>query len=192
MTTETPSKNVRSKELGSVKADALISAVQSKRLSSTKRKIKRWARKKRKTKVLYIDASFFFPPNNGVYEDHYQDGRVSVEGQLIAPILLPVGSVMKTVTIYYKNNTSEDLTVWIVKHHIDHHAYSGEVEVTYEACPPGTLAPDDFLQQEINHFDAGGVILDKYMYRIEIGTTIKQDGQERMLRGIRIKYKEPS
>ncbi len=190
MAVKTSSRNVRSKELGSVKSDASKRGVSSRKVSSAKKKIKISIREK--SKSLYIDACFFFPPNNGAYEDHYQDGRVSVEGQLIAPILLPVGSVMKTVTIYYKNNTSEDLTVWIVKHHIDHHAYSGEVEVTYEACPPGTLAPDNFLKQVINHFDAGGQILDKYMYRIEIGSTIKQDGQERMLRGIRIKYKGPS
>ena len=146
----------------------------------------------KKTKVLYIDASFFFPPGNGGYTDNYQDGRYSANGMLIAPILLRVGSVMKTVTIYYKNNTTEDLTVWILKHHIDHHAYSGEVEVMYEACPPGIAAPDNFLQTVINHFDAGGKILDKYMYHIEIGTTMKTATEERLLRGIRIAYTEPA
>lgn len=192
MATKTSNRNVKSKELGSIKSDALKikGAVSARKVSSTKKVIK--ITKRKRSKVLYIDACFFFPPNNGVYEDHHQDGRVSVDGQLIAPILLPVGSVMKEVTIYYKNNTSEELTVWIVKHHIDHHAYSGEVEVTYEACLPGTLAPDNFLHKVIDHFDAGGAILDKYMYRIEIGTTMKSGTQERMLRGIRIKYKEPS
>lgn len=145
-----------------------------------------------KSKVLYIDACFFFPPGNGGYTDNYQDGRYSTNGMLIAPILLRVGCVMKTVTIYYKNNTTEDITVWILKHHIDHHAYSGEVEVTYEACPPGTSAPDNFLQKVINHFDAGGKILDKYMYHIEIGPTMKTATQERLLRGIRIIYTEPA
>ncbi|HEX5026590.1 MAG TPA: hypothetical protein VFV68_15025, partial [Agriterribacter sp.] len=138
----------------------------------------------------YIDASFFFPPSNGIYTDNYQDGRLSNNGTLMAPILLRVGSVMKTVTIYYKNNSSEDLTVWILKHHIDHHAYSGEVEVSYEACPPGTSAPDNFLQKVIDHFDAGGKILDKYMYHIEISSTIKTATEERLVRGIRIAYTE--
>lgn len=146
----------------------------------------------RKTKVLYIDASFFFPPGNGGYTDNYQDGRYSANGMLIAPILLRVGSVMKSVTIYYKNNTSEDITVWMLKHHINHHAPSGEVEVTYEACPPGTSVPDNFLQKVINHFDAGGKILDKYMYHIEIGPTMKTATEERLLRGIRIAYTEPA
>lgn len=146
-----------------------------------------------KAKSLYIDYSFFFPYNNGAYVDSLQDGRVATgDAALIAPILLPVGSVMKTVTIYYKNNTQQEISVWILKHHIDHHAYSGEVEVSYEACMGGVNPPDNFLTQVIDHFDAGGKILDKYMYHIEIGQTIKTATQERMLRGIRIVYTEPA
>lgn len=145
-----------------------------------------------KSKVLYIDACFFFPPGNGGYTDNFQEGRYSANGMLVAPILLRVGSVMKSVTIYYKNNTTEEMSVWILKYHIDHHAYSGEVEVTYEGCPPGLAAPDHFLQKEIDHFDAGGKILDKYMYHIEIGQTMKTATQERLLRGIRIVYTEPA
>lgn len=147
---------------------------------------------KPKAKSLYIDSSFFFPYNNAGYADHLQEGRVSLSGDaLIAPILLPVGSVMKTVTIYYKNNTEEEISVWILKYHIAHHAYSGEVEVTYEGCPAGVSAPDNFLQKVINHFDAGGKILDKYMYHIEVGPTVKTATEERILRGIRIVYTEP-
>lgn len=147
---------------------------------------------KPKAKSLYIDSSFFFPYNGGGYTDHLQEGRVAVSGNaLTAPILLPVGAVMKTVTIYYKNNTQDELTVWILKYHIDHHAYSGEVEVTYEGCPGGVNPPDNFLQKVIDHFDAGGKILDKYMYHIEIGPTVKTATEERMLRGIRIVYTEP-
>lgn len=147
-----------------------------------------------KAKSLYIDYSFFFPYNNGGYTDSFQEGRVAVAGggPLVAPVLLPVGSVMKTVTIYYKNNTQQEISVWILKHHIDHHAYSGEVEVSYEACPGGVNPPDNFLTQVINHFDAGGKILDKYMYHIEIGETIKTATEERMLRGIRIVYTDPA
>lgn len=145
-----------------------------------------------KPKVLYIDACFFFPPGNGAYTDNFQDGRYAANGMLMAPILLRVGSVMKSVTIYYKNNTTEEMSVWILKHHIDHHAYSGEVEVTYEGCPPGVAPPDNFLQKEIDHFDAGGKILDKYMYHIEVSETMKTATQERLLRGIRIVYTEPA
>lgn len=147
---------------------------------------------RRKAKVIYIDSCFFFPPESGVYSDNYQRGRFSSSGVLVAPILLPVGSVMKKVTVYYKNNTHEILLVWILKYHIDHHAYSGEVEVTYDDCPPGVSAPDDFLQKEINHFDAGGRILDKYMYRIEVSNIMKAGTKERLLRGIRIEYIEPA
>lgn len=150
-------------------------------------------RLKPKTKSLYIDYCFFFPLNNTGYLDSLQSGRIAEnDGILIAPILLPVGSVMKTVTIYYKNNTEQEITVWILKHHIDHHAYSGEVEVSYEACPGGTNPPDHFLTQIINHFDAGGKILDKYMYHIEISSTIKTATEERLLRGVKIVYTEPA
>lgn len=145
-----------------------------------------------KSKQLYIDACFFFPYNNEPFSDHLQDGRCSPTSVLVAPILLPVGSVMKSITVYYKNNTTDDISVWILKHHISHHAYSGEVEVSYESCPPGTAAPDHFLQTVINHFDAGGKILDQYMYHIEIGSTMKAGAQERLLRGIRIVYREPA
>lgn len=147
---------------------------------------------KPKSKSLYIDSSFFFPYNGGGYTDHLQEGRVSATGaSLIAPVLLPVGAVMKTVTVFYKNNTEEEMSVWILKYHTEHHAYSGEVEVTYESCPAGVNPPDNFLQKVINHFDAGGKILDKYLYHIEIGPTIKTATEERILRGIKIVYTEP-
>ncbi len=51
---------------------------------------------------------------------------------------------MKSITIYYKNNTEEDLMVLILKHHVQHIAASGEIEVAFGSCAPGTSAPDNF------------------------------------------------
>ncbi len=144
-----------------------------------------------KAKSLYISSCFFFPLGGDTYADIFQGGRISGNGLLQAPILLPVGSVMKSVTVYYKNNTQEDMMVLILKHHIDHHAYSGEVEVSLDSCPPGTLPPDDFLAKLIDHFDAGGKILDKYLYFIQIDGTMQDGTSVRALRGIKIVYTEP-
>lgn len=143
-----------------------------------------------KAKSLYISSCLFFPLGGDTYGDIFQGGRISGNGLLQAPILLPVGSVMKSVTIYYKNNTQDDMMVLILKHHIDHHAYSGEVEVSLDSCPPGTLPPDDFLAKFIDHFDAGGKILDKYMYLIQITDTYQSATEVRALRGIKIVYTE--
>ncbi len=145
-----------------------------------------------KAKSLYIHTCFFFPLGGDTYTDNYQGGRVAGNGTLQAPILLPVGSTIKSVTVYYKNNTQEDLMVLILKHHIDHHAYSGEIEVSLDSCPPGTLPPDDFLEKFINHFDAGGKILDKYLYFIQIAGTYETASEVRALRGIKIVYTEPA
>lgn len=84
------------------------------------------------------------------------------------------------------------MMVLILKYHIDHHAYSGEVEVSLDSCPPGSLPPDDFLAKFIDHFDAGGKILDKYMYLIQITDTYQGATGVRALRGIKIVYTEPS
>lgn len=147
---------------------------------------------RKKVKSIYIGSSFFFPPQAGAYVENFQGGRVAASGILQAPILLPVGSAMKSVTVYYKNNTQEEILVLILKYHTEHHAYSGEVEVSLDNCPPGTRPPDDFLEKFIDHFDAGGKILDKYFYLIQFVGLYENGSEVRALRGIRINYTEPS
>ena len=80
------------------------------------------------------------------------------------------------------------MQVIILKKHIDHHCFSGEVEVSLDFLPPATLAPDNFVEKVINHFDAGGLIKDKYLYFIEITNTIKTAEAVRTLRGMRLEY----
>ncbi|MBX3241726.1 MAG: hypothetical protein KIT80_12135 [Chitinophagaceae bacterium] len=195
--TPTKKKNIKKTTAKPVKKTAAKSKIAQKKLikpikAIPAKKITDIAIKPAKRLSLYIDSCFFFPSGGSAYTDHFQGGRVSGNGLLQAPILLPVGSVMKTVTVYYKNNTSEDIQVLILKYHIDHHAYSGEVEVSLDSCPPGVLPPDNFLAKVIDHFDAGGRILDKYMYLIQIVGTIKNATEERTLRGVRIVYTLPS
>lgn len=144
---------------------------------------------------MFIDSTFFFPFESAIgYIDHFQDGRSTkiANNALLAPILLPVKSVIKSITIYYKNTTKEDMQVVVLKKHIDHHTYSGEVEVTIDSCPPGVLAPDNYLAKLIDHFDAGGLIKPNYLYYIEIGNTIrKNEATVRSVRGMRIEYTLP-
>jgi hypothetical protein len=142
--------------------------------------------------VLYVDSSFFFPADSSDgYKDDFQSGRYTavLNRTLQAALPLPVGTTIKSITIYYKNTSSDGMQIAILKKHIDHHCFSGEVEVSLDICPPGTLAPDDYLEKLIDHFDAGGVIADKYLYFIQVFNTGKiDDRQWRTLRGIRIEY----
>jgi hypothetical protein len=144
------------------------------------------------TYVLYIDSSFFFPGESGDgYADDFQSGRYAIDSNkaLQAPIILPVGATIKSVTIYYKNTSTDSMPIAILKKHIDHHCFSGEVEVSLDNCPAGSSIPDNYLEKFINHFDAGGVILDKYLYFIQVFNTGMLDGGLwRTLRGIRLEY----
>lgn len=144
------------------------------------------------THVVYVDSRFFFPADSSLgYIDHFQEGRQTVTPGtgLVAALPLPVNAVIKSVTVYYKNTGTEDMQFIILKKSIDHHCPSGEVEVTIDFLPPATLAPDDFVAKFIDHFDAGGLIKDKYLYFIEVyGTGKPSEKDVRLLRGIRIEY----
>lgn len=157
-----------------------------------KASLKKPAKKGVSTKVIYIDSCHFFPSQSvSSYIDNFQDGRNTVLPglSLIAPLALPVNSIIKSITVYYKNTTNEDMQFMVLKKHIDHHAYSGEVEVTIDILPPATLAPDNFVAKYVDHFDAGGLIKDKYLYYVEIDNTGKVSETElRTLRGIRVEY----
>lgn len=142
--------------------------------------------------VLYIDSRYFFPAESSLgYIDHLQEGRQTVVTGtgLVAALPLPVNAVIQSVTVYYKNTGTEDMQFYILKKSIDHYCPSGEVEVTIDFLPPATVAPDNFAAKLIDHFDAGGLIKDKYLYFIEVyGTGRPHDNDVRLLRGIRIEY----
>lgn len=142
--------------------------------------------------VVYVDSRFFFPADSSLgYIDNFQEGRQTVTPgtALVAALPLPVNAVIRSVTVYYKNTGTEDMQFFILKKSIDHHCPSGEVEVTIDFLPPATLPPDDFVAKFIDHFDAGGLIKDKYLYFIEVyGTAKTSEKDVRLLRGIRIDY----
>jgi hypothetical protein len=142
--------------------------------------------------VVYVDSRFFFPADSNIgYTDFFQEGRQSNTGgsALTAALPLPVNAVLKSVTVYYKNTSKDAMQFLILKKSIDHHCPSGEVEVTIDFLPPATLAPDNFVAKFIDHFDAGGLIKDKYLYFIEVINTGKDsDESVRLFRGIRVEY----
>jgi hypothetical protein len=103
--------------------------------------------------------------------------------------MLPVGATMSAVTLYYKNTSTEAMPVAFLKKSIDHYCFSGEVEVSLDSCPPGTSSPDNYLTKVINHFDSAGLILNNYLYFIQLYSTGKIDeAQWRTVRGMRIDY----
>ena len=141
--------------------------------------------------VVYIDSCFFFPgAHSSGYIENFQEGRnTSTAGHgLMAALPLPVGATIKTITMYYKNTSKEDMQFIFLKKHIDHHCFSGEVEVSLDFLPPASNPPDNFVEKLINHFDAGGLIKDKYLYFIEITNTIKTAEEVRTVRGMRVEY----
>ncbi|WP_276480227.1 hypothetical protein [Paraflavitalea pollutisoli] len=142
--------------------------------------------------TVYLDSRVFFPADSSLgYIDHFQDGRQTVMAGtgLTAALPLPVNAVIRSVTVYYKNTGHEDMQFFILKKSIDHRCPSGEVEVTIDFLPPATLAPDNYAAKLIDHFDAGGLIKDKYLYFIEIyGTGKPTEEDVRLLRGVKIDY----
>lgn len=143
------------------------------------------------TQVLYIDSAFFFPAqsSNG-YQEISQAGRISnMPGtSLMAALPLPVGTVLQTVTFYYKNVSAEDMPVDILKKHINHRCGSGEIEVALDSLPPATVPPDDYAEKVVNHFSNSGQILDEYLYFIEVWNTVLTENEQRSFRGVRIEY----
>ncbi len=143
------------------------------------------------TQVLYIDSAFFFPAqsSNG-YQEISQAGRISnMPGtSLMAALPLPAGAVLQTVTFYYKNVSTEDMPVDILKKHINHRCGSGEIEVALDSLPPTTVPPDNYAEKVVNHFSNSGQILDEYFYFIEVWNTVLTENEQRSFRGVRIEY----
>lgn len=173
----------------------------SKKKSTTKKKKASADSKKKKAVTIqkttlsftqYIDSSHFFPSDSADgYAEDFQGGRYTkINNKLLqAPVLLPVGATIQSMSIYYKNTSNEPMPVAVLKKHISHYCFSGEVEVSLDNCLPGFSAPDDYLIKIIDHFDAGGEILNNYLYFIQVFNTTKiDDTQCRALRGISISY----
>jgi len=135
--------------------------------------------------------SLFFPLNSADgYSDDYQGGRYtsSGDGTLQAPIVLPVGAKINTITVYYKNTTEDEIQVNFVRKNTEHWASTEEFLISYEGLPPAGVAPDFFSSVIINHF-GDNKIKEKYLYYIMISMVGKvSDTEIRTIRGLRIDY----
>ena len=141
---------------------------------------------------IYIESAAFFPANSADgYVDHFQDGRRSAVANrgLSTAIVLPVGAVIKSMTIHYTNSTTETPIAFFLRKHQDRHSPSGEIEMSFINLPPGILPPDNYLSVTDTTFPDGGVIQDKFLHYLEVSGTgdFGKEGR-RTVRGVSIVY----
>lgn len=141
---------------------------------------------------IYIESAAFFPANSSDgYVDHFQSGRRSAVANrgLVTPIVLPVGAVLKSMTIHYTNSTTETPMAFFLRKHQDRHSPSGEIEMSFINLPPGILPPDNYLSVTDTSFPDGGVIQDKFLHYLEVSGTgdFGAEGM-RTVRGVSLMY----
>ncbi|HTL06974.1 MAG TPA: hypothetical protein VL307_01910 [Chitinophagaceae bacterium] len=128
----------------------------------------------KKKHTLYIESAAFFPPNSADgYVDLFQDGRrTAVAGRsLSTAIVLPVGAVLKSISIHYTNTTPNPVLSFFLRKHADRHSPSGEIEMSFINLPPAVLPPDNYLTVTDTTFPDGGVIQDRFLHYLEIPGT---------------------
>jgi len=146
----------------------------------------------KKKHTVYIESAAFFPPNSADgYVDLFQDGRrAAVAGRsLSTAIVLPVGAVLKSISIHYFNSTPNTVLSFFLRKHADRHSPSGEIEMSFINLPPGVLPPDNYLTVTDTTFPDGGVIKDRFLHYIEIpGTGDFGAGGKFNVRGVSLVY----
>lgn len=180
---------------GKVKKAAVKKSAASKVTRSTKKipaKISGMYPAKPSLHKIYIESAAFFPANSSDgYVDHFQAGRRTAVANrsLLAPIVLPVGAVIKSMSIHYTNNTKESPFAFFLRKHQDRHSPSGEIEMSFISMPPGSLPPDNFLTVTDTSFPDGGVVQDKFLHYLEVsGTGDFGDEGRRTIRGVSVEF----
>jgi hypothetical protein len=147
---------------------------------------------KPKTHTIYLESASFCALNSADgYVDNFQDGRhtATPNRSLVTSIILPVGAVLKSLSVHYMNTTSSSVMAVFLRKHADRHSPSGEIEMSFISLPNGVLAPDNYLTVTDNMFPFGGVIEDRFLHYLEIPGTgnFGADGKI-TIRGISISY----
>jgi hypothetical protein len=146
----------------------------------------------KKKHTVYIESAAFFPPNSSDgYADLFQDGRRTVIAgrSLSTPIVLPVGAILKSISVHYTNSTPNAVLSFFLRKHADRHSPSGEIEMSFISLPPGILPPDNYLTVTDTTFPGGGVIKDRFLHYIEIpGTGDFGAGGKFTVRGVSLVY----
>lgn len=146
----------------------------------------------KKSYTVYIESAAFFPPNSSDgYVDLFQDGRrTAVAGRsLSTAIVIPVGAVLKSISIHYTNSTPNAVLSFFLRKHADRHSPSGEIEMSFINLPPGVLPPDNYLTVTDTSFPDSGVIKDRFLHYVEIpGTGDFGAGGKVTVRGVSYTY----
>ncbi|MBV4359766.1 hypothetical protein [Pinibacter aurantiacus] len=146
----------------------------------------------RKRHTIYIESAAFFPLSSATgYVDHFQDGRCAAvaPGDLSVALPIPVGAILKSISIHYMNTTTNTVIAFFLRKHANRHSPSGEIEMSFINLPPGTLPPDNYLTVTDTTFPDGGVIQDKFLHYITIpGTGDFPGGLKISVRGVSLVY----
>lgn len=145
-----------------------------------------------KTWKVYIESAAFFPENSADgYVDHFQSGRNTIvpDRMMAAPIILPVGAKLQSISIHYTNTTSSSKLAFFLRKHADRHSPSGEIEMSFIDLPNTSLPPDNYLTVTDTSFPNSGVIQDKFLHYIEVPTGDWGAGGRVTIRGVSLVYK---
>ncbi|MDH7464007.1 hypothetical protein QEG73_22080 [Chitinophagaceae bacterium 26-R-25] len=146
----------------------------------------------KKRHTIYIESAAFFPLNSATgYVDHFQDGRCAAAagGDLSVALPIPVGAILKSISIHYMNTTTNTVIAFFLRKHANRHSPSGEIEMSFINLPPGTLPPDNYLTVTDTTFPDAGVIQDKFLHYISIpGTGDFPGGSKLTVRGVSLVY----
>ncbi len=141
---------------------------------------------------IYIESCAFFPGNSSDgYKDLFQSGRHAVvtNKPLFTPIVLPVGAILKSISIHYTNSTTTTPIAFFLRKHADRHSPSGEIEMSFINIPPGVLPPDNYLTVTDTSFPDAGLIKDKFLHYLEVsGTGDYGAGGKITVRGVSLVY----
>ena len=128
----------------------------------------------KKATTVYIESAAFFPANStDGYVDLFQDGRRTATAgrSLTTAVVIPVGVVLKSISVHYTNSTPNPVLALFLRKHADRHSPSGEIEMSFISLPPGVLPPDNYLTVTDTTFPDSGVIQDRFLHYIEIQGT---------------------
>lgn len=146
----------------------------------------------KKKYTVYVESAAFFPPNSADgYVDLFQDGRrTAVAGKsLSTAIVIPVGAVLKSISVHYTNSTPNTVLSFFLRKHADRHSPSGEIEMSFINLPPAILPPDNYLTVTDTSFPDAGLIRDRFLHYIEIpGTGDFGAGGKFTVRGVSYTY----
>jgi len=145
-----------------------------------------------KTWRVYIESAAFLPENSvDGYIDHFQSGRNAAipDRMLAAPIIIPVGAKLVSISIHYTNTTASSKLAFFLRKHADRHSPSGEIEMSFIDLPNTTLPPDNYLTVTDTSFPNSGIIQDRFLHYIEVPTGDWGAGGRVTVRGVSLVYK---